>query len=112
MLPQPTPYSRNQATRAGCDLHPLTHGCSAGNGINTFDITNPAGILPLKTQAFPVPPDNGTAPQNKARPHEAILDPTGNFLVFPDLGADLLRVMRVDKKTLQYTELVRPSLIT
>jgi 6-phosphogluconolactonase (cycloisomerase 2 family) len=56
---------------------------------------------------YPAPTDNRPEPQNQARPHEAILDPTGDFLVFPDLGADLLRVLRVDKKTLAYTDTVR-----
>jgi 6-phosphogluconolactonase (cycloisomerase 2 family) len=56
---------------------------------------------------YPKPTDARPAPQDQARPHHAILDPTGDFLVFPDLGADLLRVLRVDKETLEYTDLVR-----
>ncbi|KAK4236202.1 Lactonase, 7-bladed beta-propeller-domain-containing protein [Achaetomium macrosporum] len=76
----------------------------AGGGINTFNISDPAAIVPLQTEVFPKPPDNRPEPQNQARPHEAVLDPTGNFLVFPDLGADLLRTFRADKKTLALTE--------
>ncbi|KAL2023392.1 hypothetical protein VTK56DRAFT_2749 [Thermocarpiscus australiensis] len=77
----------------------------AGGGINTFNIADPAAIAPLQTEVFPAPGDNLPNPQEQARPHEAILDPTGNYLVFPDLGADLLRVFKVDKATLKYTEL-------
>ncbi|KXX73474.1 hypothetical protein MMYC01_210551 [Madurella mycetomatis] len=76
----------------------------AGAGINTFNIADPAAIEPLQSELFPAPADNRSNPQEQARPHQAVLDPTGEFLVFPDLGADLLRVFKVDKETLQYTE--------
>lgn len=56
---------------------------------------------------FPANAEVRPDPQNQARPHQAVLDPTGEFLVFPDLGADLLRVLKVDKATLGYTETVR-----
>lgn len=82
---------------------------SAGAGINTFNIADPAAIEPLQSELFPAPADNRSNPQEQARPHQAVLDPTGEFLVFPDLGADLLRVFKVDKETLQYTESVRSS---
>lgn len=35
--------------------------------------------------------------QDKPHPHSVNLDPTGAFIVAPDLGADLLRVLLVDK---------------
>lgn len=35
--------------------------------------------------------------QDKPHPHEAIPDPTGQFLLVPDLGADLVRVFTVDQ---------------
>ncbi|KAK4126114.1 extracellular aldonolactonase [Parathielavia appendiculata] len=76
----------------------------AGGGVDTFNITNPAAISLIKSQVYPAPGDNRPEPQNQARPHHAVLDPTGNFLVFPDLGADLLRVLRVNQNTLQYTD--------
>jgi 6-phosphogluconolactonase (cycloisomerase 2 family) len=35
-------------------------------------------------------------------PHEALLDPTGNFILIPDLGADLIHLYRINsKKTLE-----------
>ncbi|KAH6856534.1 Lactonase, 7-bladed beta-propeller-domain-containing protein [Chaetomium sp. MPI-CAGE-AT-0009] len=77
----------------------------AGGGIDTFNIADPAAITLIKSQVYPANPDVRPAPQEQARPHEAILDPTGDFLVFPDLGADLLRVLKVDKETLQHTDL-------
>jgi 6-phosphogluconolactonase (cycloisomerase 2 family) len=41
-------------------------------------------------------PDRQDAPH----PHEAVLDPTGGFLLVPDLGADLVRIWNVDQNTL------------
>ncbi|KAK4103586.1 extracellular aldonolactonase [Parathielavia hyrcaniae] len=76
----------------------------AGGGVDTFNIANPSAVSLIKSQVYPVPGDNRPEPQNQARPHHAVLDPTGNFVVFPDLGADLLRVLRVDQNTLQYTD--------
>jgi 6-phosphogluconolactonase (cycloisomerase 2 family) len=36
------------------------------------------------------------AQQDSPHPHEVFLDPTGSFVVSPDLGADLLRVYSID----------------
>ena len=37
--------------------------------------------------------------QEAPHEHEAVLDPTGEFLVVPDLGADLVRIFSFDTKT-------------
>lgn len=43
----------------------------------------------------------GTNPSRQDAPHEheVILDPTGSFIVVPDLGADLLRIFSINKTT-------------
>lgn len=43
----------------------------------------------------------GTIPARQDAPHEheVILDPTGSFIVVPDLGADLLRIFSINKTT-------------
>ena len=50
---------------------------------------------------------NATGPnaarQNASHAHEAILDPTGQFVVVPDLGADLVRIFSIDDETLKLT---------
>ena len=42
--------------------------------------------------------------QEAPHPHEVILDPTGSFIVVPDLGADLIRVFSIDPETSLLTE--------
>jgi 6-phosphogluconolactonase (cycloisomerase 2 family) len=46
-------------------------------------------------------PDRQDAPHE----HEAILDPTGQYILVPDLGADLVRVYSWDQETLKLTAL-------
>ncbi|KAK4179209.1 Lactonase, 7-bladed beta-propeller-domain-containing protein [Triangularia setosa] len=70
--------------------------------VDAFDISDPSLPKPLQTERFPVTPDNRTG-QEQSRPHQGVLDPTGNFIVFPDLGWDLLRIYKVDKSSLQLT---------
>ncbi|KAL2173288.1 Lactonase, 7-bladed beta-propeller-domain-containing protein [Thermothelomyces heterothallicus CBS 202.75] len=41
--------------------------------------------------------------QDVPHPHEAHVDPTGNYMVVPDLGADLLRVFRINAETGELT---------
>lgn len=72
-----------------------------GSAVTTW-LTDSKGSLEKLQQvaytlASPGPnPDRQDAPHE----HEAILDPTGNFIVVPDLGADLVRVFSVDLRTL------------
>ncbi|KAH0361196.1 3-carboxy-cis,cis-mucoante lactonizing enzyme, partial [Aureobasidium melanogenum] len=37
--------------------------------------------------------------QDAPHEHEAVLDPTGQFIVVPDLGADLVRIFSIDPET-------------
>jgi 6-phosphogluconolactonase (cycloisomerase 2 family) len=85
----------------------LTAVFSEGQGINTYNIATPSAVTLLTSQTFPGNAEARPSPQTQARPHEAVLDPTGDFLVFPDLGADVLHVLHVDKATLATTEAVR-----
>lgn len=41
--------------------------------------------------------------QDAPHEHEAVLDPTGQFIVVPDLGADLVRVFSIDSETDELT---------
>lgn len=44
-------------------------------------------------------PGTNPARQDAPHPHEVILDPTGEFIITPDLGADLLRIFHIDSTT-------------
>jgi 6-phosphogluconolactonase (cycloisomerase 2 family) len=37
--------------------------------------------------------------QDKAHPHSVLTDPTGRFLLVPDLGADLIRIFQINAST-------------
>lgn len=51
------------------------------------------------------------ARQDRPHPHEVLVDPTGQFLLSPDLGADLVRVFLLDRETLEWTA-VEPLVAT
>jgi 6-phosphogluconolactonase (cycloisomerase 2 family) len=42
--------------------------------------------------------------QDAPHPHHAFVDPTGDFLIVPDLGADLIRINKIDKSSGKLTE--------
>jgi 6-phosphogluconolactonase (cycloisomerase 2 family) len=42
--------------------------------------------------------------QDVPHPHHAFVDPTGDFLLAPDLGADLIRIYKIDKTSGQLSE--------
>ena len=46
-------------------------------------------------------PGPDAARQDAPHEHEAILDPTGQYILVPDLGADLVRVFSWDRETLK-----------
>ncbi|RAR07921.1 putative isomerase YbhE [Stemphylium lycopersici] len=42
--------------------------------------------------------------QEASHPHHAFVDPTGDFLIVPDLGADLIRIHKIDQTSGKLTE--------
>jgi 6-phosphogluconolactonase (cycloisomerase 2 family) len=42
--------------------------------------------------------------QDAPHPHEALVDPTDSFVLVPDLGADLVRIFKIDHATSKLTE--------
>lgn len=75
-----------------------------GSAISTYKLSaDKTTFTPLQNFTFSTPP--GPRPEQEAsHPHEAILDPTGKYLIFPDLGSDLVRVYAIDPKTSLLTE--------
>lgn len=82
----------------------LTALFSGGSTFSTYDITNPAQIENVESIKFTDPP--GPNPQQNApHPHQAVLDPTGKFILIPDLGADVIRIYSFDANSLKVTAL-------
>lgn len=67
--------------------------------VSTFTVgEDKTTFTPLQNFTFDTPP--GPNPnQEKSHPHQAILDPTGQYVVVPDLGSDLVRVFCIDPAT-------------
>ncbi|KAG0650147.1 putative 6-phosphogluconolactonase [Hyphodiscus hymeniophilus] len=64
--------------------------------ITTFKLPLTSSSTPLQKIALNMT-GPGTVPnrQNAAHPHEVLLDPTGAFLLVPDLGADQIRIYQI-----------------
>ncbi len=77
---------------------------SGGGGLQSFSIVNPSNLTEVQKEFFKLEkPGTNPSRQEAPHPHEATLDPTGQYLVVPDLGADLVRIFAVDNKTLKWT---------
>jgi len=66
--------------------------------INVLNISDPAAMSPVQNETFIM---SGPGPvkyrQDAPHPHQAVTDPTGKYILVPDLGADLLRIFSVSK---------------
>jgi 6-phosphogluconolactonase (cycloisomerase 2 family) len=96
-----------QAPTTGSSVHSTLYGGDDGKGFLATSEYDPSTIttyaLPLGastrvrqqlkfTMAAPGPHPR----QDRPHPHAAFPDPTGRFLLVPDLGADLIRIFAVD----------------
>lgn len=79
-----------------CLSYPDKHLLSAGSAFANWDVTDPAAIALIKSEVFELE-EPGTDPvrQEAPHPHQATIDPTGQYILVPDLGADLVRVYAV-----------------
>lgn len=67
------------------------------SAFSTFSVADSGtGLAQLSQQAYTLP-GPGTVPERQDAPHlhDAVLDPTGKFILVPDLGSDLVRVYQV-----------------
>ncbi|KAL9054954.1 MAG: hypothetical protein Q9162_003809, partial [Coniocarpon cinnabarinum] len=80
-------------------------------GVSTWSVANDltfTPILPNITFPNPNPPGPVKASQSASHPHATILDPTGQFIVVPDLGTDLVHVFTFDGHTGALKEAGKP----
>ncbi|KAF2703925.1 3-carboxy-cis,cis-mucoante lactonizing enzyme [Pleomassaria siparia CBS 279.74] len=69
-----------------------------GSAISTYTISEDGSTF-TKLQNFTFVAKGPRPEQDASHVHEAIIDPTGAYLLFPDLGADLVRVYCIDPAT-------------
>ncbi|OGM45639.1 hypothetical protein ABOM_006222 [Aspergillus bombycis] len=72
----------------------------SGSSVTTYAL-DPNGVF-TRRQTFTYELDGpGTDPdrQDAPHPHGVVLDPTGQFILVPDLGADLVRIFRINPST-------------
>ncbi|KAJ0321359.1 hypothetical protein Brms1b_002716 [Colletotrichum noveboracense] len=67
------------------------------------DGADPSDIKRLQSWTYSLSQPGPKPAQNAPHPHEAILDPTGEFVLVPDLGADLVRVFNINQETYELT---------
>ncbi|KAL4803785.1 Lactonase, 7-bladed beta-propeller-domain-containing protein [Aspergillus unguis] len=70
----------------------------SGAAVSTWSLpleenADPNQVFNFNLTAPPTVPDR----QDASHPHQTFLDPTGSFVIVPDLGADLLRVFAINK---------------
>ncbi|KAF3386928.1 putative 6-phosphogluconolactonase [Penicillium rolfsii] len=67
-----------------------------GSAISTFALPLRDNEPAVQEFHFNMTRPGAVAQQDSPHPHQVFLDPTGSFVVSPDLGADLLRVYSID----------------
>jgi 6-phosphogluconolactonase (cycloisomerase 2 family) len=74
----------------------LTSASSSVPALSLYDLNIPQKLAEAWAEYFWLP-HPGVVPgrQDAAHLHETILDPTGKFLLVPDLGSDLVRVFHI-----------------
>lgn len=67
----------------------------------TFDVSDPAAPKLQQTWTYTLEKPGPVLPNQEApHPHQSVLDPTGKYVLVPDLGADILRLFEVDSRSL------------
>lgn len=79
---------------------------SAGGAVTAWNAPPGGNIELIQTFLYPPPVPVGPDPaQNVSHCHDVVVDFTGQYLVVPDLGYDLLRVYNFDADTNELTEI-------
>ena len=68
--------------------------------LSTYKLPLTSSSKVLQKQKFTLSsPGPVSKRQDKAHPHSVLTDPTGKFVVVPDLGADLIRIFQINTST-------------
>lgn len=76
---------------------------SPASSFEVFSVEDPTDIKRLQSWTYTLSQPGPKPAQNIPHPHEAILDPTGQYVLVPDLGADLVRVFAINQESYQLT---------
>lgn len=85
---------------------------SMGHGVNTYKIQNRPPYITGPTSSLTytlLAPGPDPSRQDSSHPHQVRIDPTGQFALIPDLGADLVRVYRVDQGSCTIVPVAMPG---
>lgn len=76
-------------------------GYSDASTVTTYSVDRVHGdFKQLQSWTYTMPSAGpNAARQDAPHPHGVFVDPTGRFVLVPDLGADLIRIYRIDPKT-------------
>lgn len=77
----------------------------AGAAVSTWRLADDANVTRVQNLTFTLgQPGPVTDRQDAPHEHEALTDPTGQYILVPDLGADVVRVFSYDFNNLLLTE--------
>ncbi|KAF5969997.1 hypothetical protein FCOIX_10666 [Fusarium coicis] len=77
-----------------------------GSAFTTWDIQDPANLTSLNAHQFSLPePGPDPSRQGASHPHAAVVDPSKQFILVPDLGADMIHIYGVDFGNLSLSKL-------
>ncbi|KAI5357501.1 Putative nitrous oxide reductase, WD40/YVTN repeat-like-containing domain superfamily [Septoria linicola] len=78
----------------------------AGSAVTTYKLSSDGNVTLNEEFFFELSgPGADAERQDAPHPHEAFVDPTGQYILVPDLGADLVRVFSWDVENLKLKEL-------
>lgn len=72
-----------------------------GGAISTFSVSKDGAFAPLQNVTYGAEGHGPLPQQDASHVHHAVLDPTGSYLIFPDLGLDATHVFCIDPATNQ-----------
>jgi len=74
----------------------LNSDCRSYAGyVGTYSVEDQSQIKILQEMEIKIDAAGPGPDQDQARPHQVAFDPTGQYMVSPDLGADLIRTFRI-----------------
>ncbi|KAI6829912.1 hypothetical protein KC332_g11637 [Hortaea werneckii] len=103
--------ARGQADTQGNDVHGCLYGGPNGSSfmataqyssssITTYKLPLTSNTEALQQLSFTMTrKGNDPSRQDAPHPHSTFTDPTGKYMIVPDLGADLVRIFAIDSST-------------